>query len=218
MKKTYISSDISTKVINGINSLKEMSNHFSSVLINIPDDIFINDEDLIWYQDYTGEQIDIEQESNVKHYSSSKDKLDNHILYINPNQSKFSINTLWDMEINIKQLLFNFIYAKIKQNRTFDKLEQTKLELKYDSFLEKFINLNILTKYKFDKLELYIFNKDIKDGIKYQNVWNKNIDKNNLNTKYTIVSNNDILKIQFNQENSSLYIFEYYYSVKFIRI
>jgi len=222
MKKTYISSDLHIKGVNGLNNIKEKGNFFSTVLINIPDYININDEDFIWYEDFTGEQIDMDQESNTntKYYSSSNDKFNNHRLTIEANQTsgQLSRNTIWNIEINIKQLLFNYIYAKIKQNRTFDKLDKNKLDIEYTSLIEKFINLNILDKFKFEQLDLYLMYVDIKNGVKHKNTWNKNIDKINIYTKYSILSNNDLLKIQFNQEDSSLYLFDYYYSVKFKRI
>jgi hypothetical protein len=220
MKKTYLSSDIQIKPINGINNIKETSNFFSSSLINIPDTILIDLEDFIWYEDANGEQIYLEHESNPKYYSSSNDKFENHKLYLEPNQSidKLNSNTSWVMEINTKQLLFNYIYAKLKQNRTFDKLEQEKIEINYNSFLEKFININLLNKYKFEQLDLYIQNIEMKNGIKYKNIWNSNINKIYIYKNYNIIKNDDLLNIQFNQKNSSLYFFEYYYSIKFIRI
>jgi hypothetical protein len=219
MKKTYLSSDNGVKVINGVNNIKENSNYFSSTLINIPDYISIDNEDFIWYEDFNGEQIYIDQESNPIYYSSSNDKLNNHILYLNENQSQDQLNrnTIWNIEINSKQLLFNYIYSKLKQNRTFDKLEQDKLEINYNSFIDKFINNNLLNKFTFDRLDLYLNNIDIKNGIKHNNIWNNNV--KNVYNNYTILSNDgNILKIQFNQEDSSSYFFEYYYNIKFRRI
>lgn len=222
MKKTYITSEFKLNGVNGVNNINEKSNFFSSILINIPDNIEIIHEDFIWYENFNGEQINIDLESNFnpKYYSSSSDKKDNHIIYLKPNQSEeqLNMNAIWYIEINIKQLLFNYIYSRVRQSRTFEGLTQNSIEINYNSFIEKYINLNLTNKFKFDNLQLYIKNVDIKYGIRYKSIWNDNLTSDYLYNKYNILNSGDILKVEFNQENSLLYFNEYYYSLNLKRI
>ncbi len=223
MKKTYISSDFTKNKINGVNTIKEKSNFFSSVIIDISDIIDITENDVIWYENYNSEQIDLDSELNLtpNYYSSSDDKNKNHTLTINksqPNTQK-EYNTLWDLEISSSLILFNYIYSLIKQNRTFEGLTNEKFEsINIEIFIKNFIITNILPKYKLSKTELYIKHIDINSNIRYKNIWNNNIEKEFIYNRYTLNSKKDSILLTFNQENSKLFVFEYYYSLFYERI
>jgi hypothetical protein len=223
MKKTYISSDFLKKEINGVNTIKEKSNFFSSIIIDIPDNIDISDNDIIWYENYNNEQIDLDSELNIEpvYYSTSNDKKQNHILKINENQpkSQLEFNTLWDLEIFSTKILFNHIYSLIKQNRTFEGLINQKFDsLDIDIFIEKYIIVNILPKYKLSKVNLFIKHVDIKNNLKYKNIWNSNIENEFIYNKYTLNNKTNSIELTFSQNNSGSFIFEYYYSLFYERI
>lgn len=223
MKKTYISTDFTKKEVNGINSVKEKSNFFSSVILDTPDIIAITENDIIWYENYNNEQVDLDSELNISpsYYSSSEDKNKSHTLIINDNQpnSQKEFNTLWNLEIKSSDILFNYIYSSIKENRTFEGLTNQKFDsININIFIDKFIRKNILPKYKLLNIDLYIKHIDIKNNIRYNNIWNNNIESNFIFEKYTLNKKNNNIELIFNQNNSNLFIFEYYYSLFYERI
>lgn len=223
MKKTYISTDFTKKEVNGINSIKEKSNFFSSVILDTPDIIAITENDIIWYENYNNEQVDLDSELNISpsYYSSSEDKNKSHTLIINDNQpnSQKEFNTLWNLEIKSSDILFNYIYSSIKENRTFEGLTNQKFDsININIFIDKFIRKNILPKYKLLNIDLYIKHIDIKNNIRYNNIWNNNIESNFIFEKYTLNKKNNNIELIFNQNNSNLFIFEYYYSLFYERI
>jgi hypothetical protein len=223
MRKTYISSDFKKTPINGVNTIEEKSNFFSTILLDIPDLLEI-DDDVIWYDNYNGEQIDLDSEVNLtpNYYSVSESKLNNHVLSINQSQTKSQLeyNTLWNLRIDNKIILVDYIFSKIKQSRTFEGLLNIKLDsINIDSYIEEYIIANILPKYELNRIELYINHLDIRNNIRYNNIWNSSIDKKNIYNRYSINSNNsNNIEISFTQNDSSMYIFEYYFSLSYNRI
>ena len=84
MRRSYISPEYLDNLTYGTFNMVEESNFFSSKMLDIEDIIDINNIDIIWYQNLSNEQLDINLETSINslYYSPSVDKKDNHKLYI----------------------------------------------------------------------------------------------------------------------------------------
>lgn len=228
MRRSYISPEYYDNNVYGTFNMIEESNFFNSKMLEIEDSINIEKEDIIYYQKLNGEQLDISIESSLDSYvySSSQNKLKNHKLYINETQSSYQLerNTSWIMEINLKQILTDYLFATLKSRRTF---EGVKNEMnRYNDVniaIKNYIEFNILNRYKYKSIDLYINYKDLRSQslLRYKNNWNINTPVSSKFTKIQSETAFDYssVKLTFNQENSSSdYNFEYYFNILFEKI
>ena len=228
MRRTYISPEYYNNNVYGTFNMIEESNFFNSKMLEVEDSIYIEKQDIIYYQKLNGEQIDISIESSLDSYiySSSKNKLESHTLTIDDTQNSFQKerNTRWILEINLKKILSDYLFATLKSYRTF---EGVKNEMnRYNDVnvaLKNYISFNVLDRYKYKSIDLYIDYKDLRNQslLRYKNNWNINTP---VNTKFTKLQSETAfdyssVKLTFNQEKlSSDYIFDYYFNILFEKI
>ena len=93
MRRNYISPEFTNYKIFGTFNMVEESNFFGAKMLDIEDNITIGTQDIIYYQKFTGEQIDYTTESAISpvSYSSSDSKNSNHTLVIDETQPKYQI-------------------------------------------------------------------------------------------------------------------------------
>jgi hypothetical protein len=87
----------------------------------------------------------------------------------------------------------------------------------------KYISSNVLTRYRFTKIELFIDYKDLRSDnlLKLKNTWNNSLNKNSLFNKIETITDFDEknIKVLFEQQKSSSdFNFEYFYNVYFQKI
>jgi hypothetical protein len=213
----------------GTFNMVEESNFFSSKMIDIEDTIYIRKEDIIYYQNVNLEQFDISLESSIGSlvYSSINDKNSNHKLILDekqtPNQKDNS--TKWILEINIKEILSNYIFYSLKKSRTFEGVRGNMT--RYDDVnvaIKNYIDFNILDRYRLSEVELFIQYKDLRSQslLRFKNDWNPNteISENKLRRLQTETSiDRSSIKILFNQEKESTkFSFDYFYNLIFVKI
>lgn len=228
MRRSYISPEYYNNNVYGTFNMVEESNFFNAKMLEIEDSIRVENEDIIYYQKLNNEQLDISIESSLDSYvySSSESKLKNHKLYINETQTSYQLdrNTSWIMEINLKQILTDYVFATLKSHRTF---EGVKNEMnRYNDVniaIRNYIEHNIIDRYKYKSIDLYINYKDLRSQslLKYKNNWNINTPVSSKFTKIQSETSFDYssVKLTFNQENpSSDYNFEYYFNILFEKI
>jgi hypothetical protein len=228
MRRTYISPEYYDNNVYGTFNMLEESNFFNSKMLEIEDSIYIEKEDIIYYQKLNGEQIDFSIESSLESYiySSSESKLKNHTLLIDETQNSFQKerNTRWIMEINLKNILSEYLFATLKSYRTF---EGVKNEMnRYNDVnvaIRNYIDFNILDRYKYKSIDLYINYKDLRSQslLRYKNNWNINTPIESKFTKLQSETAFDYssVKLTFNQEElSSNYNFDYYFNILFEKI
>lgn len=225
MRRNYISPEFKKEKVFGTFNMLEESNFFSSKMLQIDDLISVTNEDIIWYQRENGEQIDFNIESSMGSYvySSSLSKKKNHTLKKAENQSDFQINknTKWELSINLNSILLENIFANLKRWRTFEGVRNDYLiEKDVDILMKKYIEKNILPKYSFIKIDLFIKYRDLREFnlLKFNNNWNNNLTNEFIFNK--IETNTDFdenkIKVFFEQiKSSSDFNFEYYYNVFF---
>ena len=229
MRRTYISSEYSNTKTNGTFNMLEESNYFGSKMLEIEDSIYIENQNIIYYQQISGEQINLSSETSIDSpvYSASSDKNVNHSLNIDQTQTDYQKenSTKWIMDIKLNDVLSNFLFANLKRYRTFEGMK-TSLTRTNDvnTTIREYIDKNVLNRYKLSKIDLYIKYKDLRSQnvLRFKNTWNSTIgiDSNKFQKIQTETAfDGSNIKLLFNQEQpSTQYSFEYYFNILFEKI
>jgi hypothetical protein len=229
MRRSYISPEYQTKAVYGTLNMLEESTFFGAKMLEIEDSIVIDTLDIIYYQNQNGEQLDLSIESSFASivYSSSLDKEKNHTLVLDPSQPKSQLdnNTRWILTIDLKTIITDYLFATLKKFRTFEGIKNDmNIYANTDTAIKSYINYNILNRYRYKSIELYVNYVDLRNQntLRYKNNWDKNsINTSNLLTKLQTETEFDesSIKVTFNQEKpSSTYRFDYYFNILFEKI
>jgi len=229
MRRTYISPEFIYPKVYGTFNMEEESSYFGSKMLEIEDNISITNESIIYYQNFDSEQIDLEREYDFPPviYNTVSDKRNNHVLKIDEFQTQSERNnfTKWILDIDLRTILRNYIFATIKKWRTFEGVKNNMTSNKNVDFsIKEYIERNVINRYKFVGVELFISQVDllIDGSLKYNNIWDENISTEQFKfTKFTTVTDFkfDDIQIFFSQDfPSSQYSFKYYFDVKFEKL
>jgi hypothetical protein len=232
MRRTYISPEFDYTPQYGTYVMAESPTFFGSKMMDIEDSLDITDENLIYNQLLTGEQLDEASESNLPQiiYDSTINKLFNHSLEIQVNQTPFDLenSAKWIFKIEIEDILRNHIFALLKKNRTFEGIKRTFLPNgDIDSAIFSYINKNILNRYGLNEklaVDLFIDYIDLcGDGtLQYKNEYDKFIESDGTKVKKIatqVSADNKILTINFSQEKPAYnFSFKYYFNLYFVKL
>jgi hypothetical protein len=207
----------------------EESNFFSAKMLYIEDSIYISNQNIIYYQKATGEQLDLSIESSLptQVYSASDNMKSHQTITIDPSQLSYQKdgNTKWILNIDLKSILSDYLFAIMKRYRSFEGVSNSITKNNdVNTALKEYISNNVLNKYKFSRIDLYLSYKDLmnQNVLRYVNTWNPNIISNsNLLTKIQkdLAYDDSQIKVYFSQEkSSSQYNFDYYFNIFFERI
>jgi len=229
MRRTYLSPEYSGYRVYGTFNMVEESNFFGSKMLEIEDSISIKNQDIIYYQNLKGEQLDYSIESSLQSYvfSSVINKGSNHSLILDDRQSQTQKekNTKWVLTIEVEKILKDFIFAELKKYRTFESItnEMTRYN-NIDIAIKNYIDINVKNRYKLETIDLYIKYKDLRNQniLRYKNIWNSNIalvENKYTRTQRETTIDGSIVTLTFNQEKpSSEYSFEYYFDLNFEKL
>ena len=210
-------------------NMVEESNFFGAKMLEIEDTILINNQNIIYYQMPNGEQLDLSVENTLQSYvySASSDKQKNHILTIDPTQTEYTKENLtsWTLDLNIKGMLANYLFAELKTWRTFEGI-RTNMNSYNDvnAAINNYINYNVIDRYKLSSIDLYLRYKDLRSQnlLRYKNSWNPEIISPTTRfTKFQSEMSVDggYAKVTFNQQQpSSSYTFEYFFNLYFEKL
>jgi hypothetical protein len=229
MRRNYISPEFEHKEVYGTYNMVEESNFFGAKMLEIEDSILINNQNIIYYQMPNGEQLDLSVENTLQSYvySASVDKEKNHILTIDPTQTEYTKENLtnWTLDLNLKGILANYLFAELKSWRTFEGI-RTNMNYYNDvnAAINNYINFNVIDRYKLSSIDLYLRYKDLRSQnlLRYKNAWNSEIVSPT--TKFTkfqseMSVDGGYAKVTFNQQQpSSLYTFEYFFNLNFEKL
>jgi hypothetical protein len=229
MRRSYISPEFENNEVYGTFNMLEESNFFGAKMLEIEDSILISNQNTIYYQRNNGEQNDLETEMTLESYiySSSDDKKLNHTIELDKTQTKNSLenNTKWILNVNLNKILANFLFAELKRWRTFEGIKSDMtIYNDINVAIKNYISLNVLNRYKFKSLDLYINYTDLRNQnvLRYNNIWNQNTIKPEYKfTKYQSISdfNNSTIQILFSQEKPSAnYKFDYFFDILFEKL
>jgi hypothetical protein len=229
MRRNYISPEFEHKEVYGTYNMVEESNFFGAKMLEIEDTILINNQNIIYYQMPNGEQLDLSVENTLQSYvySASSDKEKNHILTIDPTQTEYTKNNLtsWTLDLNLKGMLANYLFAELKRWRTFEGI-RTNMNSYNDvnTAIKNYINYNVIDRYKLSSIDLYLRYKDLRSQnlLRYKNSWNPEIISPTTRfTKFQSEMSVDggYAKVTFNQQQpSSSYTFEYFFNLYFEKL
>jgi hypothetical protein len=229
MRRTYISPEFEYKKVFGTFNMSEKSSFFGSKMLEIEDKIEIKNESIIYYQNLTGEQLDLVAERNLPQiiFDTVTDKNKNHKLILDDSQLEpdRNGNTAWILDIEVKTILQNYLFATMKKWRTFEGISN---DITYDNnvniALTEYITKNVINRYKFTKLEFFLKTIDLLtlNRRKWENNFDVNIEtKDYLFTKFqTQTEANDLdIRLKFYQSKpGSQYSFNYYFNLYFEKL
>lgn len=250
MKNNLMIYKYKTKPVNGTFSTNEIKNFFGSKMIDIEDDIIINDES-IQFSDFNFIYNNINDLYNLNsngyqnfNYDSNLEtiqlknltdlKKSNHTIKLQA-QSDLDLrnNTKWIINIDCKNILKNYLFYRLKEHRVFKCIQYNELyNSNVNNFILDYIELNLLNRYKFNKINIYIQYIDIINNvdyniskINYNPTFNKNIvSVDNLEKNANVQQINSILsftdmQVLYNQtKKSTEYTFDYYFDLLFTKI
>lgn len=229
MRRNYISPEVTYTELNGTFNMTEVRSFFGSKMVDVEDVISIKNNNVIYYQNANGEQLDavVEGALNPNVYSEFNDKSSNHTILLNPAQSPSEKDkfTKWVIEINLKSIVFNYIYAKFKEARTFESiLNSQTINNNVNLSINDYIEANLWSRYGFKSVELYLKYTDLKSQNvrRYQIQYDISAEDPGLllqKMESEITYDKKKLTLKFQQEKpSSEYTFSYYYNIYFERI
>lgn len=226
MRRSYISPEFNYIPVNGSFNMLEQSSFFGSKMLEISDSIDIKNESIIYYQQNTNEQLDLLVESNLTQivYDTVQDKNRNHTITIDNSQK--NNNPRWIIDIKIREILRNYIFANLKKFRTFEGVRNNMVvDKNVDESIKKYIDLNVLGRYKFKSVELYYKPIDLltSGSLKLENKFDVNIEifPNSLFTKIQTETDPEYrdVKVSFYQDKDfSKFSFNYYFNLYFEKL
>jgi hypothetical protein len=233
MKSDLIISRYKTEKIIGTKSSFDSKTFFGSKMIDIEDTIIV-DESIIQYSEVF-DSID-KRNNGYQYYDDVDDvekiylvdltdvKDDKHTITLSSQSAdELKRNTNWLMIIKWREILIDYLYLKLKEARTFNTIQfDNVLSENINLYIRKYIENNLLSRYNFSSINLYIeyFDLDVGDedtspNLVFNPVFDINVkkDKNQIKNVNTTVFT-DILNINYKQtESSEQKKFHYYFDL-----
>ena len=229
MRRSYMSPEYSNTQIYGTFNMVEESNFFAAKMLEVEDSIYVSNQNIIYYQKSTGEQIDLAIETSLptQVYSASDNMKSHQKLTLDDAQLDYQkeSNTKWVLNIDLRDILSDYLFAVMKRYRTFEGISNPLTRTNdVNTAIREYISNNVTNRYKLSRLDLYISYTDLRSQnvLRYKNNWKSTIslDSNLLKKKQMdIAFDESTLKVLFTQEKpSSQYNFDYSFNILFEKI
>lgn len=229
MRRSYMSPEYSNTQIYGTFNMVEESNFFAAKMLEVEDSIYVSNQNIIYYQKSTGEQIDLSIESSLptQVYSASDNMKSHQKLTLDDSQLDFQkeSNTKWILNIDLRDILSDYLFATMKRYRTFEGISNPLTKNNdVNTAIREYISNNVTNRYKLNRLDLYVSYTDLRSQnvLRYKNTWKSTIvsDSNLLKKKQMdLAFDESSLKVLFTQEKpSTQYNFDYYFNILFEKI
>lgn len=254
MKENLILKKFKKELVHGTFNLLEEETFFGSKIMELEDDVIIDDKSVQYFQKYyivddpndaTGQTL--AKNNGYQYYNlNSFDetfflldtvelKFQNHTI-TKAQQSTIDEknNTKWIINVDIKTILREYLFARIKERRTFNSITYEELmNNDINNSIYDYITTNLLDRFSFDYVDFYVKYVDIKNNTIWSNLTLKQFDpqyrsdielEENRNTSVNVEINNYIdplanLTINYNQtKSSSDYKFDYYFNIYYKKI
>ena len=158
MRKNFITKEYSIEPIAGTYNMAEQKSFFSSKILEIEDILYVDNNNINWTESVDESQGIILEDLN-KSFNSSLVKNENHSLRIFPNQTEQQRKefTRWKMSINIRNIITEYIFSKLKSNRTFENISNSNTyNNSINNAIYDYIKYNVYPRIKFSNIVLYI--------------------------------------------------------------
>jgi hypothetical protein len=229
MRRTYISPEFESKEVFGTYNMVEESNFFGAKMLEVEDSIYVDNQNIIYYQLPSGEQLDLSVENTLQSlvYSASADKKSRHKLTMDPTQTDYQKEngTNWILEIDLRGILSSYIYAQMKTWRTFEGIKSSMTSYNdVNTAMRKYIEFNVVDRYKATRIDLYLQYRDLRSQtlLKFSNTWKQEaVSERTKMTKFQSDTSVDgsYTKLTFAQlQPGSTYAYDYYFNILFEKI
>jgi len=242
MKGDLILKRYETEPVIGTKQLKDITMFFGGKMFDIEDEIIVND-DSIEYSYFvdtnlknTGYQFLFDADILLNETVFSMNLFDikntyHTISLLQQTKKDLQYNSKWQLEINLKTILENYIFAKIRESRAFKCISYLDVANKdINSTLFEYIRRNLIGRYYFTGLDFYVQYFDISETdvfipaiLKYEPIFDSSVesDVNKISNLNIISSTKNIDKIIVNYNQiypATNYKFDYYFNINFKKI
>lgn len=238
MKSNLIISKYKTTNVIGTKSIDDTKTFFGSKMVDIEDSIIIDDS----YIQYEEVYDTIDKKNNGYQYYNDIDNLEKsylnylsdlknnkHTLVLSSqNRIDLSINTNWLFTIEWKNILREYLFLKLKESRIFKTIKYSDIiSENINLYIRNYIEYNLINRYDFTKIDLYIKYFDLDEGDKDTNVklsYNPvyDISVKSIENKVSNINSikfPELLTANYKQtESSKLKMFKYYFDLYIDRI
>jgi hypothetical protein len=241
MKSNLILKKFSVNSVPGTMSQKELRTFFGGKIIYSEDNISVNDDSIKYSQvvsDYNNgyQYYDIntipggwETDFN-ENLTDLKNKNQNITLY-NQTASEVNNNTRWQINISASNILRDYLFYKIKEQRVFKVIKENDIySNNINNAIYEYINKNIFSRYRLNKVIFYVSYYDIQQQTVYNPIslqYNPKFDVSvytaanitNINISGYDPYKFDNVTILYNQSKpSDQFGFNYYFDLNFTKI
>jgi len=164
LRKNFITREWIQQPEWGTKTPKELRAFMGGKIVEIEDVIAIlNNLSISWSETDIAEQTTSLENETVKEVSFDQVKLENHSIKQADNQTTLERGdfTKWEIKINLKEVLTRYLFSQLKKARSFQNVNRTMTTSGVDNFILDYINLNILPRIKFKKIDLFVSYHDI---------------------------------------------------------
>lgn len=238
MKNNLILSKYKTEKVQGTKAVYDNRTFFGSKMIDIEDVIFV-DNSVVQYSEVfdiidkrnDGYQYYVDINEVEKNYLMMLDELKNNnqtLTLLSQNTIDLAINTNWVLLIDWKTILKEYLFYKLKEVRTFKTITYKDITKEnINLYIHDYINENIIDRYDFLKIDLYIeyfeldqYEKDDDVKLSYNPIFDVSVRKEaNKISNINSMKVGDLLNIKYKQTKSSkLMMFKYYFDLYITRV
>lgn len=228
MRRTYISPEYKYLSRPGSLNMQETTSFFGSKMMDIEDIIVADNSNIVYYSNSVGEQLNFNLEKNNPAivYNTVLDKQTNHSITQDKAQTQTQIdsNCRWIIDIDLKKIIQNYLFANLKAARTFEGvLNASTIYGNVDDAIKQYIDKNLLNRYGFTGIDFYVeyIDLSIQDRRRFVNNFREITSTSLTTTRIQTVTNfdNSKLSVIFNQElPTTTHVFDYYFIPKWQKV
>lgn len=238
MKSDLIITRFKTEPIIGTKETNDTKTFFGSKMVDIEDYVIIDNSTIQYSElfktgttDNNGYQYyqDIDQLESIYLVSLTDLKGSNHnINLVSQSSIDLKNNTQWTMTIDWKKILSEYIFYKLKNRRTFKCVKYTDvLSENINLFIRKYISDNLINRYVFTQLNLYVQYIEIDGSNQYMDpnllfdpIYTIDVKKDeNLITNANSIVSDTTLIVNYKQTKPSEKMkFNYYFDLIFTKL
>ena len=158
MRKNFITKEYSLENQPGTLNMLEKRNFYGSKILEIPDTLDVDQNNIIWNESSDGSQgINVDDQTKVLDVNALKKN--DHTIIRAPQQSIASINefTVYQFTINVEDIIYQWIYAQLKKYQTFAGIRNIETRAgDIDAAIQQYIQFNVIPRIKFSTVNLYV--------------------------------------------------------------
>jgi len=228
VRRTYISPEFRYDRLPGTMNMRESTSFFGSKMMDVEDRLVIADSNIVYYQNSAGEQVSLSLERNnpAVVYNTLEDKRSNHTIAADPSQPRAQAesNTRWLVTVDIGRILSNYLFATLKQSRTFEGVRnQATIYNSVSDAMREYVAANLVGRYELRRFDFWVSYVPLstQGALRFQNRFATSALSGTVVTKTQTSYNFDksSVRVAFNQElPSTTHAFDYYFSTEYERL